>query len=280
MAIVPDVEIVRRHRVRGGPRRPGVPPGPGVLHVPAALPEIRPGMVVLRAGVGDGDRRPRPLLDRGDPPPDGRRESHPAGEGAPVGAAGAHPAGEGVGLLPWAVRPAGLQPGGRDGCVVHRHPRAAPRAQAARHRGPGVRGPVPGEHPVPGMDPARAGHRPARADLDRGRRDRPRDRPEVPGGPPGAPEGDAVHRAEHRGHAVRLRDRPHPLAGQSGQRRDGESDRRERRNGHEHQVVAAIGASGDLPGPPADPAVLRVQRRGRGSVQHRRPGTRGHAVGT
>ena len=115
--------------------------------------------------------------------------------------------------------------------------------------------------------PAGAGLRPAGRRLSRVRAAVPREAA-------GAAARGALHRGQHRGDAIRVRT---GLAVGPGTGREYarhlRGGRGEPRDGGQRSIVAPVGAAAELPGPPADQAVLRLQGRRRGSIHDRRRAT-------
>ena len=165
-----------------------------------------------------------------------------------------------------------LHPRGRGRRLLHGRERAAARAPDPGGDRDRLRDPVPGQHPAPRMGAARHRGRSARARLDHRGSGVPGVRATVPRHAAGVPAGTAVHRGQHRGDA----DAPSQLDGiQSSSRPIGESvtqrgRARERRDDLEHPPVAPRRPARQLHLAAAVPLVLRVQRRRRRSLRHRR----------
>src|SRR6059036_1958439 len=197
-------------------------------------------------------------------------------------AAGARRAGagaEGRRLLARPVRAGLLSPRDRVRCLVHGHPRVAPRARRAsggeRCRRPGVsradRAPGP---PPPGGRPDRS-----RAGLG----DRPRHLPRAAA----AVQRDAerarrratVHRAQHPDDTPGVRARPDRGAELPG-RRDSRRPRprAERADDREHPALGPPPAPADLRAAPGDPDVLQVRGRRQRPVHDERRVQAAHAL--
>ena len=149
---VPPRRLVPRHR-------PPVPQGRRLLRLQAAIPYVHCGLDAGHLDRDAGRLGGVPLLQRRDPTPARHTPRATAREGAHLGAAGPDRPGQGG-----RVRPAALVVGELPGRLrqrsrVHRRARPPAGGDAAhlrvdlRRRDPAL------QHPAPGLDPPRAGHR-------------------------------------------------------------------------------------------------------------------------
>ena len=282
VADLPALETLRRRHVR----QPGaaLQPRSGLLHLQPPLAPVPARVALLVAGGHHVPGGHRVLPVGRDPTPGAgraRAEGGPRGARAPLGAAGPHHAGEGVGLLPRTVRPPHVQARRGGGGVVHGREGPAPRAQPARDRGGDLRDLVLRQHPR-----ARVGaphHRggTARRRLRAPGNGLPLVRAAVQGRPAGVPARTALHRGQHRGDAHRLRaGQDRVSAGPPGRsRRDGQGAAGQRPHHLQHPALAPAYPRGELPVVAADPPVLRLPRRRRGSLPGQRQGAGADGVG-
>ena len=255
--------FVRHHRA-------ALPSRPGVLRVLVAVAPLRAGVALLLARRRDADRGDRAFRMGWDPAAGTRvrRQGGSRRARPPVGPARPDHADEGMGLLPGQVRPADVAARCRRGGVVHRRACAAAGAELPGDRRCDLRGAVPGEHPRAVVEPAGDRGRPARAGLGPARHGVPGFRAAVQRQAAGAAARDALHRGQHHRDTQGLRlGQDRHLSTSRGPERVEPSARRERAHGVQHPPVAPVGALGELPVAAADPAVLRVQGRGRGSLR-------------
>ena len=247
-----------------------VPQGHLVLRLPPAVPAVR-GRLDLRRAARHPHRVGRlPLPERRHPAAEPVPAGHAAGEGAPVGAARADGADEDVSVLPGAVRAHEVEDRFRRRRHVHRRARASSRAAPA-HRHLDRRGrAVHRQHLAARLGVPDHRGRTVGLHLDRGRHDLSRGHPEVPGAAERALQGDAVHQAQHRGDARRVRaledlDQDVQLQPRAQQSRDRDVQ------AHSRQLTSLRPAAraGGVQGHAGDHALLPIPRRRRRSLQDR-----------
>ena len=264
VAAVPQPGVVR------GQRRP-VQARHRLLRLRAAVREVR-GRLAVRGGRDRAHRhRGGPLPQRRDPVPDADAEGDAPGEGPPVGAAGGPGPAEGGRLLPPALRARLLQPGrGRRG-GLHRREGPAPGHQPAGADQPVRLRPVPGQHPAPGLGPARHRGRRVGPDLRRHRRRLPGGGAAVPGAAHGVHQGTALHPAKYHGHPNRLQPQEHRVEGLRGRNQPHPRRPRAERGHHpQHPPLGPADHPRQQQAAAGDPKLLPDQRCRRGSVPGRR----------
>ena len=272
VAAVPPRDQLRRSRS-------DLRPGRVLLRVPAPVVRVRPRRAAGPPAAGDRG------LDADLPParPRGQRRrplrGAPRRPAPPVAAGRGDPAAAGRRDVARRLQPPAVAHRPHPGRHLRRRHRTTPGPQAARRRRRGRRrdGDHAGLHPPP---VARDRGLPAlRGDV--GRRPDLRDGVPAPRGhPQRAGQGDALPRAQHRGHAQGVCAEQRRGAGTVRRRAAVEGGyRRERRHHRQRPAVGPAAAARHVRADPGNPHLLRLRVGRRGPLRDQRPVPPGDALG-